>query len=1222
MKRKFLAKAITLGLMLAVPFGVDAATYIPTQISYPEAEKVNLRYEFENGSTSKISDFGIGISNIDQKYKYDSKEINDLTIIRTKGSGGFLTASSNPFNLTVGGKLTIKSLANPDPKKAWGPTLHIDNSDNKNERNMSLSANNIELSNDKSQAINLVARQEGIRTKLNLNAVDSISISSEHSGTINIGVVDGNQVEGTINLNIQAGNNVTISSGATAISSTFNTGVINIDAGNLLQISSNDKAVQNTGTLNLNQKPSTNTNSQIIISGRVDNSGTVKGTANTITLNSNNTNYAGITNSGKFTFIANDMMSITSGKSAISNSNTVNLQAGESINLQGTSKTVSNTGNMSMQAKVIDVTATGKDFAVNNAGTLNINSNLSDLSDSQISFNNGVTNAGVINASAENIGINSSKISAALVNSTAAGNVSLNATNNLNITAADGTGINNSVLGGTVNLNAKSVNIEGNLKSIDNKGTFNINQNYTEGIDATTLNIKNRVSNTQNSENQPGGTLKAQAGNIYITSEHQNEKSNYTVYTSANSSTVLKATKGDIIISSNKGNDKYYNIDQGVMANGQVNLVAENGKVVVDVYKRALQASADGNANIKAKEVYLTGGTHAVNAYGGGKVTIDSEMIYLEAKNGKEYDATYGDYELGINISSGSTVELKNAKEVSVIGGISVKGTDVDDATKVSSLDINASDNIYIQGTIKNVAETVSSNPVTGGNINIGANNKDVTINIDGDIYSGEYPGAVKNDDSETDVAKASGGSINISLNNEKSSLNGNIFDKDPGADATNGVHLEVSNGATWTTTGNSTVKEVKSNGGVINLAGNDQNININNLTNGSGSGETPNTTIIKTDSINNKLNIGSNENKLEVEASSKVTDSMGNDIQGGMEKLLKNINVEKGTKETTVTAKAGSVTGETTITRDTDGNSSAAKEEVNKDNAGISEMASIALMAWRAENNDMNKRLGELRNSKGEHGIWTRMVRGQSKYGAQNVKNQYSTYQLGYDEKLSVDKHWTVGAAVSYTDASSSFSTGHGENKSTGFAVYGSYLSDNGSFVDLIAKAARLKNEFDVLGGAGKGDYETNGYSLSAEYGKRFTKDNGFWIEPQVELTYGYVGAVDYLTNNDVQVRQNGMDSLVGRIGFSMGRNIKAGNVYARASYLYDFDGETDVTFSKNSVTRGFKQDLGGGWWEVGVGTNINLSEATHLYFDVEKTYGGNVATPWQWNAGVRWSF
>ena len=415
---------------------------------------------------------------------------------------------------------------------------------------------------------------------------------------------------------------------------------------------------------------------------------------------------------------------------------------------------------------------------------------------------------------------------------------------------------------------------------------------------------------------------------------------------------------------------------------------------------------------------------------------------------------------------------------------------------------------------------------------------------------------------------------------------------------------------------GSYSIENVTSNGGTISAFGEGQELTIDQL---DGNSLTLNTEVAK----NGLLKITENNGaKIDIKASAKVTDSFGNDINGGMKKLLNTVQVEKGTKETTAVAEAGSVTGEVKASRDSNGNYSGATEDINKDNAGISEMASISLMAWRAENNDMNKRLGELRDSEGEHGVWTRMVRGQSKYGAQNVKNQYSTYQLGYDEKLSVDKHWTVGAAVSYTDASSSFTKGRGENKSTSFAVYGSYLSDNGSFVDLIAKAARLKNEFDVLGGAGKGDYKTNGYSLSAEYGKRFTKDNGFWIEPQVELTYGYVGAVDYLTNNDVKVRQNGMDSLVGRIGFSMGRNIKAGNVYARASYLYDFDGETDVTFSKESVTRGFKQDLGGGWWEVGVGTNLNLSDATHLYFDVEKTYGGNVATPWQWNADVRWSF
>mgnify|MGYP000632928115 FL=1 len=182
--------------------------------------------------------------------------------------------------------------------------------------------------------------------------------------------------------------------------------------------------------------------------------------------------------------------------------------------------------------------------------------------------------------------------------------------------------------------------------------------------------------------------------------------------------------------------------------------------------------------------------------------------------------------------------------------------------------------------------------------------------------------------------------------------------------------------------------------------------------------------------------------------------------------------------------------------------------------------------------------------------------------------------------------------------------------------------LNDNGSFVDLIAKYARMDNDYSTIGaGVGDASYETNGYSLSAEYGKRFTNDNGFWIEPQVELTYGTVGSVDYLTSKGARVHQDSVDSLVGRLGFSLGKDIKQGNVYVRASYLYDFDGETKATMS-GAGTASFKQDLGGGWWEVGVGTNLNLSYATHLYFDVEKTYGGNIATPWQWNAGVRWNF
>lgn len=45
-----------------------------------------------------------------------------------------------------------------------------------------------------------------------------------------------------------------------------------------------------------------------------------------------------------------------------------------------------------------------------------------------------------------------------------------------------------------------------------------------------------------------------------------------------------------------------------------------------------------------------------------------------------------------------------------------------------------------------------------------------------------------------------------------------------------------------------------------------------------------------------------------------------------------------------------------------------------------FSSMASLSLMIWRQENNDMNKRLGEVRVSEGSQGIWARMARGQSK--------------------------------------------------------------------------------------------------------------------------------------------------------------------------------------------------------------------------------------------------
>ena len=516
-----------------------------------------------------------------------------------------------------------------------------------------------------------------------------------------------------------------------------------------------------------------------------------------------------------------------------------------------------------------------------------------------------------------------------------------------------------------------------------------------------------------------------------------------------------------------------------------------------------------------------------------------------------------------------------------------------------------------------------------------------VTINEDNNSVvqlNGDIIFDVTNDGNSGLIADSK---VNLNLSNEKSSFNGSVKTNKSGSDSpkidmnVTGMDLEISNDAVWNMTGDSFVNNAEvSNGGSINvqesvsqfdagklklenanlnLQGNNQNVTVDDLQGNSGK--------ITTNSLGNHVTIGEDKtSNLIVNGTKDVTDAIASG-NASLQDLADVVKSNNKSAADTVTSDANDIIGGYSA-KVIDGEVKTLKTFENPTNRAISDMANISLMTWRQENNDMNKRLGELRDSKGEHGAWARMARGESKYGSQNVKNQYNYYQVGYDEKLSTNPNWTVGVALTRTEGTSTFARGTGENKHTGFAVYGSYLNDNGSFVDLIAKYARMDNDYSTIGaGVGDASYETNGYSLSAEYGKRFTKDNGFWIEPQVELTYGTVGSVDYLTSKGARVHQDSVDSLVGRLGFSLGKDIKQGNVYVRASYLYDFDGETKATMS-GAGTASFEQDLGGGWWEVGVGTNLNLSDATHLYFDVEKTYGGNVATPWQWNAGVRWSF
>ena len=633
---------------------------------------------------------------------------------------------------------------------------------------------------------------------------------------------------------------------------------------------------------------------------------------------------------------------------------------------------------------------------------------------------------------------------------------------------------------------------------------------------------------------------------------------------------------------------------------GQVNVKAQDLAIQAEGNDaRGVNVSTNGNVVLGTADsniaIDVTGKKNAMGlaTFEHGKSVVNGKNFVVNA---------VGDDSLGVHVQNNGTGEKKAQVDLNAENTV-IKADNALGAYSEGKLNVNG--NIYTEAKNALIVRGFSE-------VNINTENKNNLVQLNGNINFN-----VTNDGNSGLLADAD---VNIQLTNKDSYLNGNIIKTQDGKPDehidmhVDGMKLTLSNGGTWNSDKDSFVNDLILDGGIVSMNGSQQNITADNVTGNSG--------LVHTNDLNNQLHVDkiADNTEIVVQGNGAIADQIFQD-KANADKLAGVVvgGADNAVLTDKVTTEEGVIGGAFEGTVDKDGHVVGGSQAQNTFNMGVSDMASVSLMAWRAENDDMNQRLGELRDSKGEHGIWTRMVKGESEYGA--ITNKYTKYELGYDEKLSTNEHWTVGAAISYTDGDSSFAKGSGENTHKGLSVYGSYLADDGSYVDLIAKYAKLEHEFDVLGGIGKGDYEANGYSVSAEYGKRFTKDNGFWVEPQVQLSYGKVGAVSYATANAI-AEQDGMDSLVGRVGFRMGKDFAQGNVYAKASCLYDFDGETSVTMRKGSLADTYGQDLGGGWWEVGVGTNVALSDASYLYLDVERTYGGEVETPWQWNVGLRYSF
>ena len=288
-------------------------------------------------------------------------------------------------------------------------------------------------------------------------------------------------------------------------------------------------------------------------------------------------------------------------------------------------------------------------------------------------------------------------------------------------------------------------------------------------------------------------------------------------------------------------------------------------------------------------------------------------------------------------------------------------------------------------------------------------------------------------------------------------------------------------------------------------------------------------------------------------------------------------------------------------------------------------------------ETQTLLQRMGQIRTDDTESGkVWGRIYTGKlSSFNDKRLSGfdmDYYGLQLGLDRKLDYDKvNFYYGIMGGLSRGEVDHNVGDGSTKSYSLGLYGTLQSQNGFYLDGLVKYMHMSNKFNSMTAGGyhvKGDGNTNGFSIGAEVGKRIhlssteNADEGWYIEPQAQLTYSHQDGATINATNGLSTRLDSYDSLIGRASLILGYTIQSGknpvDIYFKTGYLREFKGETSYTF--NQVAKE-KYDFGGNWWDNGVGINMRLNGKHNLYGDVVYS-AGNKFDQKQVNVGYRYNF
>ena len=778
---------------------------------------------------------------------------------------------------------------------------------------------------------------------------------------------------------------------------------------------------------------------------------------------------------------------------------------------------------------------------------------------------------------------------------------------------------------------------------------------------------------------QPGENITINAdGNLNILGNGKKIKEGYYityVYAGAN----LDFTGKNIFFSGSTADGDCVN---GILANGNTTGSTINFK---NDYTKLTCTSTDLDTNDNHAAIYCVAAgvvnfDHAVDVYASAThnkvfgIYMTGNKSLFHAKDRVSIETVGGNMQTGNNgimIQQNSSALFEGALSVKVSGDIgsnigimvSTGGKiEMDDSLKINVSGTNSKGGLWVQkkgstAKIKGVAD-ISFATGTAGNAVVARDSaridfeNAVFINKDNSKDTYEYNKAISIKDNGTININQSGGkqvvikggitvdngNLNLTLDRADSVLEGFIFSQNGG----NAV-VNLDNSSLWRLSkfdlGNSVASLMVNNGATVDMTFDDTAATKLAITDYSGTGGN---FIMDTDlaaETGDKVNITSSAagtTYVQVKDASLVN---GHTVTGAKNLLLitdasqnvnfvgKNLNAG-GLWDVTPTLENGE---NVTLTDGSQGTKdqwylTKIAKAVNNDSQVLLDAVDSSYALWRNTNDSLRKRFGELRlhtNETDDDGIWARYSGG--KFGSGNFDGSFNMYQLGYDKAANAKSIY--GFAVENGSGHTSYSYGSGKDKLFAGSIYGTWQGDNSSYTDIVARFGQFDTDIRSYGDyPDKAKAKSHAYSLSVEYGKtiELNKAQGTFIEPQAQLIIGRLGSSSYTTDRGNNVYMGGVNSCIGRLGVVAGKKDASGNdVYLKVNMLHEFGGNRDVMMlAGNGETLSESQDYGDTWFELGLGGNIKLGNSSHLYGDIERSFGADIQKKWQVNAGVRFEF